>query len=188
MVDQVLIARSFSTVTCGLLLGSTVWAGVAVMPSIIKSDNSTYAKLSVFDGLIDTAGLVLPPIFISTVASLGYLSYQAIEKEAQVAYGIAAGSLLIAAGLQTVIVPKNKSMQDTIRLQKGQSDDGSLGSRLIGEILYWNTGRIILSAIALGAVLYAAEITRSSLPSGATAARQVAEGLLATKRPEYGLE
>ncbi|CCG85173.1 protein of unknown function [Taphrina deformans PYCC 5710] len=186
MVNSLLIARSFSTVSCGLLLGSTAWAGLAVMPSLIAAQTTSHAKLSVFNGLIEKAGIILPPVFLGTVASLGYLSYSTVG-ETRTSYAVAAASLVLALGLQVVIVPKNKEMQRQLQTGEASKEDGTEGSRLIGEILYWNWGRVILSAVAFGAVLYAAE-NNHSLESVGAAFEQTSKPMLAARNLEYGLE
>ena len=172
-------ARSFSTVTCGLLLGSTAWAGLAVMPSIIKADTTSHAKMAVFNGLIDAAGLILPPVFLTAIASLGYLSYYSVG-DVRVAYGVAAGSLVAALGLQAVILPINRNIQETLQSKKHEMDDGQQGGQMISQVLFWNIGRVVFSAIAFGAVIYASEYT---MPMDKMTGRVMALG-----RPEYGLE
>lgn len=188
MVDQFPMIRSFSTVSCGLLLGSTAWAGLAVMPSIIAAQCSTHAKLAVFDGLITRAGVVLPPVFLGSITSLAYLSYYSLGP-ARTAYLVAAGSLLGALGLQVVIVPKNKEMQHKLtRGEASKEDSGSEGGRLIGEILYWNWGRVVLSAISLCAVLYAAEYDTGILDATGTSIAGDSMPVMAARKLEYGLE
>lgn len=182
------LIRSFSTVTCGLLLGSTAWAGAAVMPSLIAADISSASKLSVFDGLIVKAGLILPPILLSTIGSLGYLAYHSVG-EARLAYAVATGSLLAVMGLQVVVVPKNKHMQDILRTKEAEKEsvNGAVADDLIGEILYWNWARVALSAIALGALIYAGEGSHFVGKAG-DVFEQVVAPTMAARRLEYGLE
>lgn len=158
------------------------------MPSLIHAQTSTHAKLSVFDGLIERAGVILPPVFLSTIGALGYLAYSSVG-DVRTAYAVASASLVAALGLQVVIVPKNKAMQRTLRDGTASKDDGRDGNAMISEILYWNWGRIVLSFIALGAVLYAAEpgdVVDQADTSYAV--MQGSEPLLAARKLEYGLE
>lgn len=166
------------------------------MPSLIAAPTSTHSKLAIFNGLIDRAGIILPPVFISTVGALSYLAYNTLG-DTRTGYLVAAGSLLAALGLQVVILPKNKVMQDKLRSNGGEAasikqDDGREGSALISEVLYWNWGRVLLSLVAFGAVLYAAEnsdglVSRAGNSIGNVVGQSV-EPMLAARKLEYGLE
>jgi Domain of unknown function (DUF1772) len=152
--------KALSTATLGLILGSTTWASAAVMPSIIDAPLSTHSKLSVFDGLINRANAILPPVFITAASGLAYLSYYyytlptsaslVTARESGMRYGIATAAVVACVGLQVVIVPKNDQMQEIVRSGKGKDDDGKEGNERVGELLRWNWARVGLSALAFG--------------------------------------
>lgn len=157
---SIFYTKALSTATLGLILGSTTWASVAVMPSIISAPLSTYSKLSVFDGLIVRANKILPPVFLTTASSLCYLAYYystlptsntlVTARESGLRYTIATGMMVACVGLQVVIVPKNDEMQEIVRSEKGKEDDGREGNERVGELLGWNWARVGLSAVAFG--------------------------------------
>lgn len=157
---SVFYTKALSTATLGLILGSTTWASVAVMPSIIAAPLSTHSKLSVFDGLIVRGNAVLPPVLITAASGLAYLSYYystlptsaslVTSRESGMRYGIATAAVVACVGLQVVIVPKNDKMQEIVRKGKGMEDDGTEGNERVGELLRWNWARVALSAVAFG--------------------------------------
>jgi len=158
---SIFYTKALSTATLGLILGSTTWASVAVMPSLIAAPISTYSKLSVFDGLISRANKILPPVFLTSAASLGYLAYYystlptstsslVTARESGNRYLVATAVMVACAGLQVVIVPKNDEMQAIVRRKGGKDDDGKEGNERVGELLRWNWARVGLSAVAFG--------------------------------------
>lgn len=157
---SIFYTKALSTATLGLILGSTTWASVAVMPSIIAAPMSTYSKLAVFDGLIVRANKILPPVFITTASSLGYLAYYystlptsntlVAARESGLRYTIATGMMVACVGLQVIIVPKNDKMQEIVKNDEGRNDDGKEGNERVGELLMWNWARVGLSAVAFG--------------------------------------
>ncbi|ORY82563.1 hypothetical protein BCR37DRAFT_387258 [Protomyces lactucae-debilis] len=178
-MSEVFYARSFSTVTCGLLLGSTCWAGFAVMPSLIAAKTSTNAKIACFNGLIESAAKLLSPIAIATVRG----------------FGVAAAATAAMIILQAPIVPRNKDMQRLLneRQEQYEKDDGAEGARRIGEIRDLNYGRIALSLVAMLACVYASDAESGSglaVSSVLDAGRRYSGSgePLAVRKPEYGLE
>lgn len=123
-----------STVTLGLLFGSTGLASFAVVPSLIAAPISTWTKLSVFNGLIVRANKTMPPIFLTAGVSMEYLSYQAYKISGVVVgarnlYPVGVLAMGISLALQTKIVPKNTEVQQVIQRGEGKDDDGSEGNR-----------------------------------------------------------
>jgi len=143
-------AQILSTTTSALILGSTTWASVAVMPSLIAAPVSTYDKLSVFKGLILRANSILPPIFLTAISSLGYLAYTATVAPSRRNYLIGAGALVTALALQIPVLPRNRAMLQVVERGEGKEDDGRKGNWMIGELLRLNWGRVVLSAVAFG--------------------------------------
>jgi hypothetical protein len=106
---SIFYTKAVSTATRGLILGSTTWASAAVMPSIIDAPLSTHSKLSVFNGLIDRANAILPPVFITAASGLAYLSYHdytlptsaslVTARESGMRYGIATAAVVAWVGV-----------------------------------------------------------------------------------------
>lgn len=134
----------------GLFLGSTTWASVAVMPSLLAAPLSTHAKLSVFAGLIRRAGAILPPIFVSTVGCVAYLSYAAPLQSSRRAYTFAGAAMAGSAALQAVVLPRNKAMLEVVQQGRGKVDHGEEADWRIGELLKLNWIRVILGGVAFG--------------------------------------
>ena len=150
-LDLVFAAKVASTATCGLVLGSTTWASLAVMPSLIAAPISTNAKLSVFDGLIVRANRLLPPVIITAASSLAYLTYASPPTSAaRRSFLVATLAMMGSLGLQAVVVPKNNAMQDIVREGRGRDDSGADGNRRVEELRTLNTARFLLSAAAFG--------------------------------------
>jgi hypothetical protein len=112
------------------------------MPSLIAAPISTYSILSVFDDLIVRSNKILPPVFILAGSSLGYLTYHTWEKGVNGGvrrsgwiYPAAMGASL---ALQTVIVPRNTQMEESVRKGEGKGDQGEERNRRIGELLGLN--------------------------------------------------
>lgn len=153
LVDRPAIIRTaqlLSTTSAALILGSTTWASVAVMPSLIAAPISTYAKLSVFKGLILRANSVLPPVFLTAISSLGYLAYTATVAPSRRNYLFGAGAITAALALQIPVLPRNHAMLKVVERGEGKEDDGAEGNWRIGELLQLNWGRVVLSAVAFG--------------------------------------
>ncbi len=165
-----------TTTSLALLLGSTTWASVAVMPSLIAAPISTYAKLSVFRGLIIRANSILPPVFIATVAGLGYLANTAFSGGARGNYAMAMAAVLAALGLQVKVLPLNKAMVEVVDQGRGKEDQGEEGNRRIGELLVLNWGRVALSAVAFGLSLWELGVVRRAVVVAMTPA-PVSRGL-----------
>lgn len=83
-------------------------------------------------------------------------------------------------------------MQDELRRSSEEAnikqDSGKEGSDLISEILYWNWGRVVLSLVAFGAVLYASESAESFVSGLGSAIERGSEPMLAARKLEYSLE
>lgn len=139
-----------SVTSCALFFGSTTWASIAVMPSLIAAPISTHAKLSVFKGLIVRANAILPPVFGITLSSLVYLALYSPSLASRRNYMIAVGAMLTSFGLQIPVLPRNKAMVQVVDDGRGKDDDGREGNRRIGELLMLNWGRVVLGGIAFG--------------------------------------
>lgn len=148
------LALYTSTTTCAFILGSTTWASFAVMPSLIAAPISTYAKLSVFRGLIIRANSILPPIFILASSSLGYLTYHARDSH-RMRFGLGLGAMVASLALQGVIVPKNAVMVRIVEEGRGKDDEGveCEGNRRIGELWWLNLVRVVCGGVAFGVSL-----------------------------------
>ncbi|TKA81624.1 hypothetical protein B0A49_01258 [Cryomyces minteri] len=143
-------AQLLSMTSCALFFGSTTWASVAVMPSLIAAPISTYAKLAVFKGLILRANAILPPVFGVTLSSLAYLALYSPLPESRRNYLVAVGALLTSFGLQIPVLPRNKAMVKVVDEGRGQNDDGREGNERIRELLMLNWGRVVLGGVAFG--------------------------------------
>ena len=142
-----------STVTLGLLFGSTGLASFAVVPSLIAAPISTWAKLSVFNGLIVRANKTMPPIFLAAGGFMGYLTYQAYRSTGVIVglrnlYPVSILAMVMSLALQTKIVPKNTEMQQILLKGEGKEDDGAEGNRRLGEFSRKSWARVALSFTA----------------------------------------
>jgi hypothetical protein len=156
------LAQLTSTTTLALILGSTTWTSLSVIPSIIAAPLSTHNKLSVFDGLINRGNAVLRPVFILAGSSLGYLTCQTSKitgtffsfgnenGTGRNLYGVGLLAMIASLALQSVVVPKNNAIQAMVRWGEGKDDTGEEGNTRIGELNGLNWIRVILSGIAFG--------------------------------------
>jgi hypothetical protein len=151
--QSILLVQLCSAVTLGLLFGSTGLASFAVVPSLIAAPISTWAKLSVFNGLIIRANKTMPPIFLTAGGSMGYLAYQAYRSTGVVfgarnLYAVGVLAMVVSLALQTKIVPKNTEMQQIILRGEGKEDDGAEGNRRLGDFSGKSWTRVALSLTA----------------------------------------
>ncbi|KAF2086386.1 hypothetical protein K490DRAFT_66941 [Saccharata proteae CBS 121410] len=142
------LTQLFSTTTLALLFGSTTWASLAVMPSLIDAPLSTHAKLSVFKGLILRANAILAPAFLTTIAGLSFLAHGTSLSASRRNHLVALGAMVGALGLQVPILPRNAEMVRVVDEGRGRDDDGSEADWRIGELWKFNLGRVVLTGMA----------------------------------------